>query len=153
MYQFSWRKKPTDNTEKLDEWEKKKGREYFAEYYEKNRTEILRKDRKRHKETYKLDKERIDAKQKERDKKRDRSAYNKEYYAKHKKKMQNKNKAQYEKHKEKRKEEALKYYYAHKEEIALKRKRKRLYDKNREDKSITREHQELELGCISAVQD
>ena len=102
-----------------------------AKWYRKHRKEIL-------------------AKRKEYYATHDMTDYYRDYYEKNKEVLKERRKEQYEKHKEKRLEYAREYYQKHKYEI----KKKRMGFANDEygtNKSVNREYEELDLGCVSSI--
>ena len=87
-------------------------------------------DKVRHAKYYLEHKDKIDAKQKERDKKNRTAEKTHEYYLRHKSEINQRNRERYASNREKRKAESLAYYNAHKEEISKRRKERRLAKKN-----------------------
>lgn len=95
-----WKPKPHEET---DEILKGKEKQRHDEYYRKNREKVLRR-------------------QKKADEIRDRKTYSRQYYLDHKEKIDAVNKERYYKNLEERRAKALAHYYEHREEILKRRK-------------------------------
>lgn len=95
--------------------------------------EILKlKEKERHSKYYKNKKKTIDAKQKKRDKERDRKSYSAMHYQKNRERINEGNKARYRKNIEKRRLESLAHYYKNRDAINARRKELRQQRKEAE---------------------
>lgn len=130
-----WTQTLEDRQKELDEFERKKEKERHANYYQKHRKRIIRK-------------------QKQCNRLADRKTYSREYYEKNRDTLIAKHKLSYQKNRKDRLEWQRQYYLEHREEILAKRKRKRsVYDKSGEDKGADRQSEKLVVGCIPAIQN
>lgn len=127
-------------------------REMFAELLERKGKEDKQKLKERHARYYREHREEILAKQNKRNKEIDRKSYTKSQYLARKSELNEKRRQSYQRNRKSQLEGSKRYYWQHREEIAKKRKEKRERDRNRENKSLNRKSEKLELGCISTVQ-
>lgn len=113
MEQFAWKNDERDRNSKVEEILKLKEKERRSKYYKKK-------------------KKTIDAKQKKRDKERDRKSYSTMHYQKNRERINEANKARYRKNIEKRRLESLARYYKNRDAISARRKELRQQRKEAE---------------------